>query len=240
MASADAGRTTSLRPILITSSRGSGVTTESAGRSERKRRIQSTVPPATYTNAVRPAKKATICESVTSRSDSFRRAGVECGRIPASKLMALSFAAVGSAPVGRNSRRNRTRRCLTSATAAACAFRGRRPRNRRPHLRRRAAALSKLLDRARGSPTQPRSGSSTRPPANAAVVKEMGWDEMQALFAATYVDEIADAERWRADTPREARLALRDGAAGAAARSRRTPARLTLSSTTVASTFVST
>jgi hypothetical protein len=70
-------------------------------------------------------------------------------------------------------------------------------------------------------------------------VKEMGWEEMQALFATTYVDEIADAERWRAGTPRKAHLALRDGAAGAAARSRRTPARLTFS-TTIASTFVST
>ena len=27
------------------------------------------------------------------------------------------------------------------------------------------------------------------------MVKEMGWEELEALFAATYVDEIATAQR---------------------------------------------
>jgi hypothetical protein len=32
-------------------------------------------------------------------------------------------------------------------------------------------------------------------PANVAAVQAMGWDELQALFAATYVDEIAAVQR---------------------------------------------
>jgi hypothetical protein len=32
-------------------------------------------------------------------------------------------------------------------------------------------------------------------PTNVAVVKKKGWEEMQSLFAATYVDEIAVMQR---------------------------------------------
>jgi hypothetical protein len=47
-------------------------------------------------------------------------------------------------------------------------------------------------------------------------VKEMGWEEMQALFAALYVDEIAGAERSGGEAALRARLAsLSDAERGA-------------------------
>jgi len=64
-----------------------------------------------------------------------------------------------------------------------------------PDVRSRVAAIELLLREGLGRPAIAEEVPSPRLPANAAAVKEMGWDEMQALFAATYVEEIAAAER---------------------------------------------
>ena len=64
-----------------------------------------------------------------------------------------------------------------------------------PDVRSRLAAIELLLHEGLGRPT---TGDDPRPlsmPANTVAVKDMPWDDMQALFAATYIDELAAAQR---------------------------------------------
>lgn len=64
-----------------------------------------------------------------------------------------------------------------------------------PDVRSRLAAIELLLHEGLGRPA---AGEDVRPlsvPTTAAAVRDMSWDDMQALFAATYVDEIATAQR---------------------------------------------
>jgi hypothetical protein len=64
-----------------------------------------------------------------------------------------------------------------------------------PDVRARVAAIELLLREGLGRPATAEEVPSPRLPASVAAVREMGWDEMQALFATTDVDEIAAAER---------------------------------------------
>jgi hypothetical protein len=64
-----------------------------------------------------------------------------------------------------------------------------------PDVRARVAAIELLLREGLGRPATAEEVRSTRLPASAAAVKAMSWDDMQALFAVTYVDEIAALER---------------------------------------------
>jgi hypothetical protein len=64
-----------------------------------------------------------------------------------------------------------------------------------PDVRARLAAIELLLREGLGRAPQAEEAPASRLPANLAAMKEMGWDEMQALFAALYADEIAAAQR---------------------------------------------
>jgi hypothetical protein len=64
-----------------------------------------------------------------------------------------------------------------------------------PDVRSRLQAIETLLAQGLGRPGQAEEQPAPRLPASAAAVKAMNWEEMQALFAATYVDEIAAAQR---------------------------------------------
>jgi hypothetical protein len=64
-----------------------------------------------------------------------------------------------------------------------------------PDVRARVAAIELLLREGLGRAPQAEETTTPRMPANVAAVKAMGWDEMQALFAATYVNEIAAVQR---------------------------------------------
>jgi hypothetical protein len=64
-----------------------------------------------------------------------------------------------------------------------------------PDVRSRLQAIETLLAQGLGKPGQADEPPTPRLPANVAAVKEMGWGEMQVLFASLYVDEIGDAQR---------------------------------------------
>jgi hypothetical protein len=66
-----------------------------------------------------------------------------------------------------------------------------------PDVRARVAAIELLLREGLGRPATAEESYPVRLPSTMAAVREMGWDDMQALFAATYVDEIAVAQRHR-------------------------------------------
>ena len=57
------------------------------------------------------------------------------------------------------------------------------------------AAIELLLREGLGRAPQAQETLAPRLPTTAAAVQAMSWDEMQALFAAIYVDEIAAAQR---------------------------------------------
>jgi hypothetical protein len=64
-----------------------------------------------------------------------------------------------------------------------------------PDVRSRLAAIELLLHEGLGRPA---TGDDPRPlsiPTTTTAVRDMPWDDMQALFAATYVDEIAAVQR---------------------------------------------
>ena len=60
-----------------------------------------------------------------------------------------------------------------------------------PDVRARVAAIELLLREGLGRPATAEEVRPNRTPTNAAAVKAMSWDDMQALFAALYADEIA-------------------------------------------------
>ena len=64
-----------------------------------------------------------------------------------------------------------------------------------PDVRARISAVEVLLREGLGRPAQAEEVPTPQLSANVAAVKRMGWEEMQFLLAATYVDEIAAIER---------------------------------------------
>ena len=76
-----------------------------------------------------------------------------------------------------------------------------------PDVRSRVAAIELLLREGLGRPATVEEVASPRMPASVTDVKEMSWDDMQALFAATYVDEIAEAHRCGGEALVRAKLA---------------------------------
>jgi hypothetical protein len=74
-----------------------------------------------------------------------------------------------------------------------------------PDVRARVAAIELLLREGWGLATA--EVHAPRMPASVAAVKEMSWDEIQALFAAIYVEEIAAAQRDGSDALVRARVA---------------------------------
>jgi hypothetical protein len=63
-----------------------------------------------------------------------------------------------------------------------------------PDVRARVAAIELLLREGLGRAPQADETPSARLPTTVNAVKEMGWDEMQAVFAALYVDEMATVQ----------------------------------------------
>jgi hypothetical protein len=59
-----------------------------------------------------------------------------------------------------------------------------------PDVRARVAAIELLLREGLGRPATAEESRPLSLPTTAAAVKDMNWDDMQALFAATYLDEI--------------------------------------------------
>lgn len=64
-----------------------------------------------------------------------------------------------------------------------------------PDYRVRLDAVEKLLQQGLGRAPEAQEPPSARLPANVAAVENLSWPEMQAVFAATYVDEIAAVQR---------------------------------------------
>jgi hypothetical protein len=64
-----------------------------------------------------------------------------------------------------------------------------------PDVRARVAAIELLLREGLGRPATAEEVHVPRIPESVAAVSEMRWDEMQALFAAIYVDEIGAMQR---------------------------------------------
>jgi hypothetical protein len=64
-----------------------------------------------------------------------------------------------------------------------------------PDVRARVAAIELLLREGLGRPATAEETHPLRLPATVAAVKDMSWVDIESLFAATYVDEIAEAHR---------------------------------------------
>jgi hypothetical protein len=64
-----------------------------------------------------------------------------------------------------------------------------------PDVRARVAAIELLLREGLGRPATAEEVRAPQMPVSVAAVSAMSWDEMQALFAAIYVDEIAAVQR---------------------------------------------
>jgi hypothetical protein len=75
-----------------------------------------------------------------------------------------------------------------------------------PDVRARVAAIELLLREGLGRPATAEV-QSPRMAASVAAVKEMSWDEMEALFAAIYVEQIAAARRDGSDALVRAKVA---------------------------------
>jgi hypothetical protein len=64
-----------------------------------------------------------------------------------------------------------------------------------PDVRARVAAIELLLREGLGRPATAEEPHTLRVPSTVAAAKDMNWDDLQALFAAIYVDEIVAAQR---------------------------------------------
>jgi hypothetical protein len=64
-----------------------------------------------------------------------------------------------------------------------------------PDVRSRLQAIETLLAQGLGRPGQSDEPSMPRMPKTVSAVKEMGWEEMQHVFAAVFMDEIAAVKR---------------------------------------------
>jgi hypothetical protein len=81
-----------------------------------------------------------------------------------------------------------------------------------PDVRARVAAIELLLREGLGRAPQAEEVPTPSMPANVSALQAMGWAEMQALFAATYADEIAAIQRTGGEAlVRERLAALSDG-----------------------------
>ena len=87
-----------------------------------------------------------------------------------------------------------TREHWTSFTCPDCGKKH-RAQVQVPDVRARVGAIEVLLREGLGRPAQAEEAPTPRMPSSVAAVKALGWDEFQALFAATYVDEIAAVQR---------------------------------------------
>jgi hypothetical protein len=76
-----------------------------------------------------------------------------------------------------------------------------------PDVRSRLQAIETLLAQGLGRPGQAEEQPTPRLPSTVAAVKEMGWDEMHALFASLYVDEISAVQRDGGESLVRAKLA---------------------------------
>ena len=78
-----------------------------------------------------------------------------------------------------------------------CAARGERSRIEAPvpGVRARVAAIELLLREGLGRPATAEEVRPNRMPTSVDAVKAMSWDDMQAVFAATYVDQISAIQR---------------------------------------------
>jgi len=77
-----------------------------------------------------------------------------------------------------------------------------------PDVRARVAAIELLLREGLGRPATAEESHPVRLPSTTAAVKDMNWDDLQALFAATYVDEIAAVQRGGGKAALRDKLAL--------------------------------
>jgi hypothetical protein len=77
-----------------------------------------------------------------------------------------------------------------------------------PDVRARLAAIELLLREGLGRAPQAEEKPASRLPASVVAVKEMGWDEMQALFASLYVEEIAAVQRDGGERALRSKVAL--------------------------------
>jgi hypothetical protein len=64
-----------------------------------------------------------------------------------------------------------------------------------PDVRARVAAIELLLREGLGRPATAEDMRAPRMPADVAAVRAMSWEDMQALFASTYADEIVEVQR---------------------------------------------
>jgi hypothetical protein len=76
-----------------------------------------------------------------------------------------------------------------------------------PDVRARVAAIELLLREGLGRPAVAEDSSSARIPSTVDAINALPWEEMQALFAATYVDELAVAVRAGGDALLRTKLA---------------------------------
>jgi hypothetical protein len=79
-----------------------------------------------------------------------------------------------------------------------------------PDVKATMAAIELLLGEGLGGAPQAEETAAARLSARLGAVREIGWDDMQSLFAALYVDEIVfcAVRRWQVARPGEARRAL--------------------------------
>ena len=64
-----------------------------------------------------------------------------------------------------------------------------------PDVRARVSAIELLLSQGLGRVATSEEPAAVRMPASVEAVKRMGWEELQHLFAAVYVDELAQLQR---------------------------------------------
>lgn len=64
-----------------------------------------------------------------------------------------------------------------------------------PDVRSRLQAIETLLAQGLGRPGEAEEPTASRMPENVSAVKDMGWQELQYVFATTFVDELADLRR---------------------------------------------
>ena len=81
-----------------------------------------------------------------------------------------------------------------------------------PDVRSRVAAIELLLREGLGRPPQAEEAASPRLPKTVKAIEKLGWDDMQAIFAAQFASEIeAVTERGGEAALRERVAALDDG-----------------------------
>jgi hypothetical protein len=98
-----------------------------------------------------------------------------------------------------------TRESWTTFTCPDCGKRH-RAQVEVPDVRARVGAIEVLLREGLGRPAQAEEVTTPPFPENVEAIRTMGWEEMQQLFAAIYVDEIAAVQRDGGDAVVRAKL----------------------------------